>query len=122
LFIRDSGYTDRFKLRWNRACVCGEIDSGPSTSRPGLRDLGMVRFRSATRLSLLSVPVLNLCSGPPDGIRGRVIGLDREYLAIGRDLGLRDRLFLPLKQHNRDRVMTIDLSDLHRLARRHAVD
>jgi hypothetical protein len=77
---------------------------------------------SAPRWSLLPVPTLDLLAGQPDGIRGRVFGLDREDLAIGRDLRLRDRPLLPLKLHDRDRVATIDLSDLHRLARWLAVD
>jgi len=66
--------------------------------------------------------MLNLLSCQPDGVRGWVFGLDREDLAIGRDFSLRDRAFLPLKHHDRDRVMTIDLSDPHRLARWLAVD
>ena len=73
-------------------------------------------------MSLLPVPVLYLLSGRPDWVRGRVNRLDREDLAIGRDLGLRDGDLLSLKLHDRDCVTTIGLCDPHRLARWLAVD
>jgi hypothetical protein len=50
------------------------------------RHFDALLIRSATRLSLLPVPELDLLSDQPAEVRGRVIGLDREYLAIGRDL------------------------------------
>ena len=49
---------------------------------------------SATRASLLPVPVLDFFL---DGVRAHVIGLDLEDFAIGRDFRLRDTCLLPFK-------------------------
>lgn len=57
-----------------------------------------------------------------DGVRVRVINLNLEDLAIGRELSLRDTHLLPLKPHDPDRVTTIDFFDPHRLSRRLTLD
>jgi hypothetical protein len=51
-----------------------------------LRHFDPLLIRSVTRGSLPPVPVLDLLSDEPCGVRVRVMGLDLQDLAIGREL------------------------------------